>query len=168
MVSVSPIKQSPIAKYLTENRAITKRDGNVWHFFNKEGLYLGRQIKIEQNGISSYFREIFGEQFKRLFYECKVISEQCAYIRDELSPLGISIATVKSCLQTISVDYLINKIKSTQKVKELVNKQELIAVDSNTGVGIYDIQRPFLYKETKTNDKIEELKKGYKIKHTLN
>lgn len=161
-------KVSPIASYLTQNKALTKREGNVWHFFNKQGLYLGRQIKIENNGATAYVREIYGEYFKKLFYECKAFIEHCVYIKDEFSPIGISILTVKSYKQTVSVDFLKNKIKSTQTEKELKNDKELIAIDRNTGTGIYDIQRPFIYDLKKTLDKTENLKQSLHIKHTIN
>ena len=62
-------KVSPIAEYLTANKAIPIRQGNIWRFYNKEGLYLGRQVNIEQNGATADVREIFGEGFKTLFYE---------------------------------------------------------------------------------------------------
>ena len=135
-------KVSPIAEYLTVNKAITKRNGNVWRFFNKEGLYLGRQAKIEQNGATAYVREIFGEGFKTLFYECKLLAQKCVYYIDNNSPVGINIAVMDSMIQTHAINYLDNSFKFNQKETTLLNPRAVVAYDTNTGVGIFKINKP--------------------------
>ena len=162
------VKISPIAAYLTENHAVTKRQGNVWHFFSKEGLYLGKQIKLEQNGANAYIREIYGADFKKLFYECKVLGQNCVYIKDNKSPVGISILPVYSYVLTCIADFINNKFKSTQIESKLRNKLDMIALDQNVGVGIYNINRPFLYSEKVLQDVTKPLKKSIRIKHTFN
>ena len=160
-------KISPIAAILTANRAIPKRDGNVWHFYTREGLYLGRQIKMEQNGASAYIREIFGEGLKRLFYECKVIAEHCFYCSDEKFPLGVGIVPNSTYILTHSVDQISNTIKSTQRERQLISPKALIAMDENVNVGIFEVQKPYRYVEKCISDETSKLKKHLQIKHTI-
>jgi hypothetical protein len=162
-------KVSPIAAYLTGNHAITKRQGNnVWHFFSKEGLYLGRQVKIEQNGANAYVREVYGEGLKKLFYECKVLGQKCTYYKDDKSPIGVNVLPVYSYVLTHSIDFINSKFRSVQVEKRLRNQMDLIAIEQNIGVGIYNIDRPFVYDEKKLLDETKEIKSSMKINHTFN
>ena len=161
-------KISPVAQYLTENKAITKRQGNnLWHFFSKEGMYIGRQLRLEQNGASAYVREIYGQGFKKLFYECKVLGQKCTYYKDDNSPVGINIAPVNSYLLTHFIDFTNNTFRSVQVEKRLTNRMDMIAIEPNVGVGIYNIDKPFVYEEKLLLDKTEELKKAMRVKHTI-
>ena len=169
MPSVSPIKCSPIAKYLTENKAITKREGkNLWRFYSPEGLYLGRQIKIETPVSNTYIREIYGGEFKKLFHECKVIVDQCAYYKNLKSPIGLSIAVLKSFSQLISVDFIKSKMTTVSIEKNLCSPKKVIGVERNLKVAIYDIEKPILYDYNKTLEKTEDLRPRYRINHMLN
>ena len=162
------LKISPIAAYLTENKAITKREGNnVWHFYNPQGLYLGKQVKIEQGTSTAYVREIFGEGLKRLLYECKVIGQKLIYFKHPPSPIGIGILPTHSYILTHSVDYASNTVESEQKVRQIKNPMELIAIDENTQVGIFDIEAPFEYEETIIQHTEAELDKKNRIQHTI-
>ena len=160
-------KVSPIAQYLTENKAITKRENNIWHFFSKEGLYLGKQIKLEQNGASAYIREIYGDCFKRLYYECKVVGGSCIYYREDESPTGISIIPTYSYILSHTIDFIKNITHTVQIEKKLVNNTQLIAIEPNVNIGIYDVKKPFVFKEKYLQDKTNDLKKGLRVKHTL-
>lgn len=160
-------KISPIAEILTANRVIPKRTGNVWHFYTKEGLYLGRQIKVEQNGASAYIREIFGEGIKRLFYECKVIAEQCIYCSDKKFQLGIGIIPNRTYILTHSIDQVTNVVKSTQKERQLVSPTKLVAIDENVNVGIFKIEKPYRFSERSISEETSALHKHLQIKHTV-
>lgn len=162
-------KISPIAEYLTINKAITKRENrNIWHFFSPQGLYLGKQTKIEHGGVSIYIREVFGERLKRLFYESKTVGEQCAYYKEPKSKIGLGIIPVKSYVQSISVDYTTNKVHSVQIEKQLKNPMKLIAIECNTKAGVFEIPKPFVFSASKTLDRIENLKRRMRINHTVN
>ena len=160
-------KISPIAEYLTKNKAISKRENkNVWSFYSPEGLYLGKQIKLERNGASAYIREMYGNSFKKLYYECKVLGEHCVYYKDDNSPVGINIAPTYTYLITCIIDYLNNKIFSKQMNKELISKQIPIAIEKNTGAGIYYLEKPFQYKKTTLTDVSQDLKPRFRVNHS--
>jgi len=160
-------KVSPIAEFLTTNKAIPKRNGNIWRFYNKEGLYLGRQVQIQQNGATAYIREIFGEGLKTLFYECKLLAQKCVYYIDQKSPVGLNIAVTNTMLQTHAINYIDNTFKFTQKETALLSPKNVVAIDENTGVGIFHISKPFQYKTEITADKQSDLKRKDRIKHTI-
>ena len=161
-------KVSPIAEFLTTNKAIPKRNGNVWRFYTKEGLYIGRQVQIQQNGATAYIREIFGEGLKTLFYECKLLAQKCTYYIDKNSPVGMNIAVTDSIVQTHAINYLDNSFNFNQKETKLLNQRYVVAIDENTGVGIYNINKPFVYRTAITSKKESTIKRRDRIKHTLN
>ncbi len=161
-------KVSPIAQYLTANKALVKRQNNVWHFYTGEGMCIGRQEKLEKNGATAYIREIYGEGLKKLYYECKVIGQRCLYYKEDKSPIGISILPDYIYLLTYFIDYIKNKMRSVQIERKLKSPIELIAVEPNVNVGIYDIKKPFVYEEKTLLDKTEDLKKSLRVQHTFN
>ena len=161
------VKISPIAIFLSKNNVITKRDNNICRFYTKEGLYLGRQIKTTQYGANVYIRHIFGEGFKTLFYECKAIAETCAYIKNDKFPLGLGIIPTNVYIFTHSIDYTTNSVVSEQKTKVLKNRMELIAIEENTNVGIFNVSTPLKYDEKLIEHKEFNLKYKEKIKHNI-
>ena len=168
MPNVSPVKQSPIAEYLTSCKARTVKNGNVCHFISSDGAYIGRQIKIEQNSATAYIREIYADGFKRLLYECKIIGQRWIYCIDDKSPIGVSMLPSYSYMMTHIVDFLSNTVKSVQKEMNLRSKTSLRAIDQNVNVGIYDVQKPYLYAENVLTNETKPLKKRFQIHHTLN
>lgn len=160
-------KISPIAEYLTKNKAIVKKEGPISHFFSPEGLYLGKQVIIAQNGGNAYCREIYGEGLKKLYYECKFLVQHCVYYKNKKSPLGISIAPIISQLITRSVDYVNSTIGTKEEIKKMINKAELVAKDENTNTGIFDIKGKFRYENTLNKYENIPLNKEYIIKHTF-
>ncbi len=161
-------KISPIAKYLTENKAVTVRDGNICHFYDKNGWILGKQEQIQEGGATAYIREIFGEGLKSMFIECKMLSQECAYYPNEKAPLGISIMPFRSHYFSQVIDFLSNKVHSQQKEVLLTNRTKLITVDENTGAGLYYIEKPFHFKENLSDSIEETLDEDCRIKHTIN
>ena len=161
-------KISPIAAYLTANKAVTKREGeHVCHFFNRQGLYLGKQVKIEQGTSTAFIREIFGEGLKRLFYECKVLGQKFVYFKYPPVPLGIAILPTHSYILTNTVNYVTNTVESEQKLRQIKNDMELIAIDENTQVGIFDVDGPMEFEEIIVEQREKELDKKARIKHTV-
>ena len=161
-------KVSPIAEFLTANRAIPKRNGNVWRFYTKEGLYIGRQIKLEQNGASAYIREIFGEGMKRLFYECKVVAEHCFYYSDKNLPQGKGILSDRTYILTHFIDQVNNLVKSSQIERQLISPKSLVAIEENLMIGIFKVKKPYKYFEKCISDETSALPKNFQIKHTIN
>ena len=160
-------KISPIAEYLTRNNAISKREGNVWHFFSKDGLYLGRQVKIEDNTSTTYLREIYGEGFKKLFYECVVLIQKCVYYKDNKLPVGMGILPIQTNSLKHFIDFTTNKITNIERFKQIRNPMKLIALDDNTGVGLYEINKPFLFEEKTMKNEEVTLKRRYRIEHDI-
>lgn len=161
-------KVSPIAKYLVENKAIPVRNGNNCHFFTKEGLLLGRQLKIEQDQATAYVREVYGEGLKRLFIECKVLGQKCAFFKNEKSPIGLSIMPMKSYLYEEITDFLNNKVKSIEKEIDIASTHEMIGTDEETGVSVFDIHKPYLFREKIIKEEEVDLDKEYQIEHITN
>ena len=161
-------KISPIASYLTLNKAIPVRENaNTWHFYSPEGLYLGRQYKAEQNGSVAYIREVYGEGLKKLFYECKVLAEKCVYFKFPQSPIGLGIIPTHLYTISHSVDFTKNTVKKEEKLRTIKNKLELIAIDENTNVGIYNIEKPFRFNDNIKTKEERELPKDQRIRHTI-
>ncbi len=161
-------KISPIAAYLTANKAITKRNNNVWHFFSKEGLYLGRQIKMDFSGATLYLRDIYGQGFKRLFSESILLAQKCAYFVDKESLLGINIAVTETNIQKNFVDFIKNQFISKRTDSKLKNPMQAVAIDENTGIGIFKINKPFKYESHTNSIQTGEIKKRNKIIHIIN
>ena len=161
-------KISPVAAYLTANKAITKREGkNVWHFFSPEGLYLGKQVAFQRNGSTGYCREIYGEGMKKLYYECKVLTQICSYFKNMKSPLGLSVIPVKTYLLFQDLDYLNNTSTTHNTLRLLENNAELYTIDPDSKMGIFRIKEDkFEFKDYVLEHKTEQLKKGYHIEHT--
>ena len=160
-------KISPIATFLTENKVITKRSGNVCHFYTPEGLYIGKQTRIEQGITTAFIREIFGEGLKRLFYEFKAISEQCVYFKYDKSPIGFGLLPINTYILSHFIDFTSDSVKTYQKHRVLKNEMQLIAIDKNTNTGIFNIKEPFKYSEQTIEQKDFTLKRRNRIKHTV-
>lgn len=161
-------KVSPIAAYLTANKAISKRTGNVWRFYNKEGLCLGRQIKIEQPSANAYLREIYGSGMKKIYYECKVVGQHCIYCTDEKALLGISVLPDYSYILTHTFDYIKNTIHSKQIEKKLCSKTLLRAMEENLNIGIYDVEKPLIYQDYIVSEKTTDMPRFQRIIHDIN
>ena len=162
-------KISPIAKYLTVNKAITVRDGDVCRFYNKQGLLLGKQEKIQEDGgVTAYIREIYGDGLKSIFLESKVLRQECAYSPNEKAPLGISIMPFRSNYFSQLIDFINNTVHTQEKEVRLTNRADLITVDENTGTGLYYIEKPFHFKEKLYDTTEEVLDKDCRVNHTIN
>ena len=150
---------SPIAEYLRVNKAIPKHDKFGTHFYSPEGLYLGRMTKAVVNNYKVINLETFGEGFKKMYTKSIAIGQQFIYLRNISSPAGISLVPIKTYMRKIFVDF-INQTSSLEDTeKQLTNKLNLIAIDENTGVGLYDTDKPFTYKTTITNSQSNKLRK---------
>jgi hypothetical protein len=158
MPTISPITKSPTARYLIENNAIAKRDSRGCSFVTREGLYLGRLSCSTVENYKLFTLDIFAEGFKVLFRKTVAIGQNFAYIKNGKAPLGVSLLPVKTYKREVNVDFLnkTSKIKDTET--SLDNKLDLIAVDENTGVGLYDTEEPFKYSNRVMTDSQEELK----------
>ena len=161
-------KISPIAEYLTKNHAITKREGNVWHFYNKYGLYIGKQVKIDQGSSTLYAREVYADGFKKLYYECKVLEQKCVYFKDNKMPIGLGILPTETYLMTHVIDFITNKVTNIQKLKKIINPMKLIAIDDYTNVGLFKINKPFKFKEETLANQTLDLRRRFMVNHTLN
>ena len=160
-------KISPIAEYLRVNNAISKRDKFGCHFVSPEGLYLGRLTKSVVNNYKVISLETFGEGFKKLYTKSIAIGQQFAYIKNNASPIGLSVIPVATYMRQIFVDFIEKKSFLKDQEKKLTNNLELIAIEENTNVGIYDTNKPFEFETKVTKAETEKLTK-LKFEHTIN
>ena len=152
-------KISPIAAFLRANKAITVKDGNVKRFVSPQGLYLGHQTKSEQNGATAYSIEIFAG-LKKMFFQTTVIGQKFAYVADSKSELGVSLVPTHTYVFKCVLDFINNTMNYKQTTRTLINDLKPIAVDEETGVGLFNTYRPFLYKETVNDEQTTPLKKN--------
>ena len=149
---------SPIAEYLRINKAIPKQDKFGCHFISKEGLYLGRLTKAVVNNYRVITLDVLGEGLKKMYTKSVAIGQQYVYVKNSSSSLGVSIAPIKTYMRKVLVDFIEGKSIIEDSEKTLSNKLDLIAIDEATGVGLYDMDKPFLYKTKNLNNKTEKLK----------
>lgn len=161
------IKVSPIAEYLRVNKAIPKHDNYGCHFYSPEGLYLGRLTKAIVNNYRVINLETFGEGFKKMYTKSVAIGQQFCYLKNSSSPIGISLVPLKTYMRKIFVDFINQTSNLEDSERTLKNKLDLIAIDENTGTGLYDTNKPFLYSTFVNNVQLNKLKKT-KFKHIPN
>ena len=159
MPSVSKINKSPIAEYLRINKAIPKHDKYGCHFISPEGLYLGRMTSAVVNNYKVLSLDIFGEGMKKMFTKSVAYGQQYAYVKNTSSHIGLSIVPIKTFMRKVFVDFLESKNTIEDTEKTLANKLDLIAVDEETNIGLYDIDMPFRYQAKLTNYQSNKLKK---------
>ena len=150
-------KVSPIAQFLRKNRAIAKQDRNGCHFISPDGLYLGRLTKTVVDNYRVISVHTFGEGFKRLYSKSVAIGQQYAYLVNKKSPIGISLIPVKTFMRKIYVDFVERKSNLEDSEKLLTNKLNLVTIDKETGVGLYNTSTPFNYKTTITKTENKKL-----------
>ena len=153
------MKIAPIAEYFRINKAISKQDKYGCHFVSPEGLYLGRLTKAIVNNYKVISLDIFGEGLKKMYTKSIAYGQQYIYVKNPSSPLGVSLVPIKTYLRKVFVDFVegTNKIEDSEKT--LNNKLDLVAIDENTNVGLYDIDKPFEYKTVIKNPQRNKLKK---------
>lgn len=159
-------KISPIAQYLRINRAIPKHDKFGCQFYSPEGLYLGRLTKAIVNNYRVITLAAFGEGLKRMYTKSVAIGQQYAYVKNNTAEAGLSIVPIKTYMRKAYVDFIEQKSCMEDSEKSLTNKLDLIAIDEKTGVGLYDTEKPFIFKNTitcKDLKKIQNLKFKYKV-----
>lgn len=149
---------SPIAQYLRTNKAIAKRDKFGCHFISQEGLYLGRLTKEYVNNYRVISLNILGEGLKKLYSQSMAIGQQYSYITNKTSPIGVSLVPIKSYMRKIFVNYVEQTRSIEDSEKTLTNKLELLAIDEGTGVGLFDTNQPFLYKNKIINSECKKFK----------
>ena len=153
-------KISPIAVYLTENRAKTIKQGNILRFVSPEGMYLGHQIKTEQGNATAYSIEIFSG-LKKMFFQTTVIGQELVYVRNRKSPIGLSLVPTKTCIYKGLLDFINNVTKMKQIIRNLKNDLELVATDEETGVNFYDTELPFVYEDIIEQEKTSPISKKF-------
>lgn len=161
MSRVSSITKSPIAQYLIENKPVFVKDKNILHFISKDGLYLGNLTKQIVNNYKVISLNILGEGLKKMYIKSVAYGQQFAYVKNASAPIGVSIIPVKTYMRKIFVDFINGTKELVDTEKNLSNKLDLVALDENTGVGLYDTEKPFLYSET------IKLKNDEKLKHPI-
>ena len=153
-------KISPIAAYLTANKAKIINDGNFKRFVSPEGLYLGHMFKSEQNGATAYSIEIIGEGLKKMFFQTTVIGQKLAYIANKKATLGVSLVPTHTYIFKSVMDFFNNTTHLEQKTRILTNDLNLLAKDEETGVGLFDTNGPFLFRDEIKQEKTTPFKKN--------
>ena len=161
------MKISPIAEYLRINKAIPVRDKRGCHFYSPDGAYLGRLTKMIVNNYKVISVDTFGEGMKKMYSKSIAIGQQYAYVRNADSPIGISIIPVKTYARNIFVDFLQRTFKTEDSTKLYTNDLDLIAIDTETGVCLYDTEKPFNYKKVITYTDSGKIKHN-NFKHIAN
>ncbi len=151
-------KISPIAEYLTANKAKVIKEGNITRFVSPEGMYLGHQTKSEQNGATAYIIEIFAG-LKKMFFQTTVVGQKLAYIANRKAELGVSLVPTHTYIFKAVMDFFNNTTHLQNRTRTLNNDLTLLAKDEETGVGLFDINGPFLYRNKITQDKTMPFKK---------
>lgn len=149
---------SPIAAYLRANNVIAKKDKLGCHFFSREGLYVGRLRKTYIDNYRLIVLDVFGAGFKKLYTKTVAYGHQYVYIKNNKAPLGVSIAPIKTYMRNIFVNFFEGTSRLEDTLRTLTNRLDLIAVDKNTQVGLYDTDLPLKYKDEKSNLVIKKLK----------
>lgn len=147
-------KISPIAQCLTKNKAITKRDGNLWLFYNKEGALLGNQIKTNIGNSTMYIRNMFVNGFDSVYIEIKHVMMNCTYYKTDKNPLGLGILPVEVNMLSQSIDVLKDTLHTIETKLKLVSKHVVVARDENTEADILEIQKPIMYQNKVLQDEI--------------
>ena len=151
-------KVSPIAQYLRMNKAIPKHDKFGTHLYSSEGLYIGRLTKSIVNNYKVINLETFGEGFKKMYTKSIAVGQQFIYIKNNSSPLGISLVPIKTYMRKIFVNFVDQTSELKDSEKTLTNKLDLIAIDERTATGLYDTSKPFLFSSKITKEEVKQLK----------
>ena len=116
---------------------------------------MGRLTKTVVDNYRVISLNTFGDGFKRLYSKSVAIGQQYAYFVNKKSPIGISLIPVKTFMRKIYVDFIERKSNLEDSEKSLTNKLNLITIDNETGVGLYNTSAPFSFKTkiTKTENK---------------
>lgn len=160
-------KISPIAQFLRENHAIPKHDKNGCHFISPEGLYLGRLTKGVVNNYKVISLETFGEGLKKLYTKSIAYGQQYAYVKNISANLGVSLVPVKTYMRQVFVNFVDGNSFLKDTERNLCNKLELLATDEKTGVGLFDTDKPFIYKNFVSKSEAKALKHPQFV-HTIN
>lgn len=159
-------KVSPIAEFLRINKAIPKHDKFGCHFYSPEGLYLGRLTKAYVNNYRIINVETFGEGCKKMYTKSLALGHQFIYLKNNNSPIGVSLVPLKTYMRKIFVDFIERTSSLEDTERTLTNKLDLIALDETTSVGLYDTDKPFTYQTKITNSQFNKLKHP-KFTHTI-
>ena len=150
---------TPIAQYLRINNARTMHDKYGCHFISPEGLYLARLTKAVVNNYKVITLETFGEGLKKMYTKSVAYGQQFVYLKNNRSPIGVSLVPIKTYMRKVFVDFIEGTNKLEDSEKTLVNKLDLIAVDEKTGVGLYDTDKSFKYNKITKNNQKNKLRK---------
>ena len=158
MPSVSPIKLSPIAKYLVENKAKAYKNNGFVEFRNPENKLLGRLTKGEAPlGQYRYINiDLYRTDNKKLFLSGrKVIEKTTRYFLKEhkFMPVKIEIENTLCDFEhnIKNRDVLTKGLYSDRYIEQLKESEELKAERQKLGQGIpddypiYKINKPFKY-----------------------
>ena len=158
MPSVSPIKLSPIAKYLVENRAQAYKKNGYVEFRNTENKLIGRLTKGEAPlGQYRYINiDLYRAEGEKLFLSKRTeIETTSRYFLKEhkFMPVKIEIENTICDFEhnTINRDLLTRGLASDRYIDTLKESEELKAERKKLGKGIpddfpmYEINKPFKY-----------------------
>ena len=139
-------KISPIAQYLTANKARVIPDGDIKRFVSPEGMYLGYMKKMKENSANAYLTEIFCG-FKRMFTQVLAIEKKCICLYDKNHPVGITIIPAFTQIYKYSMDFINNTYEAIQINKSLKNDLTIIAEDEETNAALYYTEHPYIFEK---------------------
>lgn len=131
------VKVSPIAEYLTANKAVVKKDGNVCHFLSRQGCYLGKQVTMKNGPTTMFLRIIYGEGVKPVYIE-NIVSNQGVVYTSDRKNVGIKILPYHSMIFRQLVDFFAGTQYFSTKETKLTNPLTQIGVIENIGVKVFD------------------------------
>ena len=154
MPSVSPIKKSPVTKYLLKNNYVAKKgDGlarnRYTYFYGKNGDYLGEMV-VHPKGIydCEISKLIFQEKLKPIFREYTRISAKMHTFWSKNNPDTDEFLPVAYTTTRVVID-LKNKTQTKQIIERVLEKEPVLIKDAKEkyGIDVYEFEnQPFKYK----------------------
>lgn len=155
MPSVSPIKKSPVTRYLRNNKYFVKHEkekvgrNNYSYFYAQNGDYLG-EMTIHPKGYyeCEISKLIFKEKLKPIFREYTTIKTKMATFWDKENPDTDEYKPIAYTTTRVTID--LKKKTQTKQVIERVLEQKptlIKRIKEKYGINIYELKNQiFKYK----------------------
>jgi len=142
MPTVSTISQSPIARYLLDNKAVAKRiNRDTVHFVSNENLLLGELHKSGYRGERQVITTIFDKNKNPIFEKVVFIKK---YVKDLiLNEKNCAVIPEGYTIYSETKDFINNTIDTEFKTQKLISK--LKKGNYNCDFPIYNVDGKIKY-----------------------
>lgn len=147
------MKISPIAKYLRENNAVSKKVGkNTVHFYTPKDEYLGTLTKGSSKGVKFVAVTIFNKKIKPIYSKLTKTLKKTVYVAGK-TPEEDKLV-IKSFTRIIEEKDFATR-KKTQTIKENKLKSQLTPLKEYLPINIYSLKGDIKYSKTEILSKSE-------------